>query len=244
MAEKKSDKKVTKKKEEVHEIYEIMKNGKEKIVETKGIIVHEEIDKEGRIKKENKTLRNILIGIGVVFLIIVLIVFIGAAKAHFNYKGVKFNIVKEGQLVLYHTSFPVVYQGKNYNYNIYLRNDPRELDKTIPASGTLTKIQDAVINITQEFDCNGTQMIAIANLQNTFNAIGKAFMRDENASCDPQGRYMYLVVQPGNETSIKQFGPGCYNINIKDCEILPGTERFIAGMLVKINVDLTKNSTK
>ncbi|MCX6750206.1 MAG: hypothetical protein NTZ83_02005, partial [Candidatus Pacearchaeota archaeon] len=63
-------------------------------------------------------------------------------------------------------------------------------------------------------------------------------MRDENASCDELGRYMYIVVQPGEETSVEKFGPNCYNINIKDCEILEGTERFITEMLVKIHSDI------
>jgi len=241
MAERKKAKKENKKKEEVHEIYEVKKDGKESIVETKGII-KENIIRKGEIEKENKLLRNVLIFIGIVFLVLVISVFIGKASTHFKYKDVKFDIVKEGELTLYHTSFPVIYNGTNMVYNIYLRNDPRELEKTVPAKGTLLSIDDAFYSVSQEIECDGKQgrNTAIPNLQNTYNAIGKNFIRDENASCDPQGRYMYIVIQPGNETSIEKFGPNCYNININNCEILEGTERFIAGLLVKINVDLTK----
>jgi hypothetical protein len=166
-----------------------------------------------------------------------LIFFIVNAPNKFDYKGVTFNVVNEGNLVLYHTSFPVAYNGGVADYNIYLRNDPREIAETVPAKGTLLDIQDTVINITQEFNCDGKQMIAIANLNNLYSAIGKKLITDENASCDSLGRYMYVVIQPGNETSVEKFGPNCYNINIKDCEILEGTERFIAGLLVKINLD-------
>ena len=242
MAEKKKAKKESKKKEEVREIYEIEKGGKEKTVEKKGIILDKEVAKKGEIAKENKILRNVLISIGIILLILVLSVFIGKASTHFKYKDVKFNIVKEGELTLYHTSFPVVYNGTNMMYNIYLRNDPRKLNRKVPAKGTLLSIEDTVLNITQETGCDGKEGrgTAIANLINLYGAIGKDIMKDENASCDDLGRYMYINIQPGNETRIDKFGPNCYNINIKDCEILEGTERFIAGLLVKINFDLTQ----
>lgn len=195
------------------------------------------IDKEWQVKKENKLLRNILLFVGGFLIVFALIFFIINAPNKFDYKGVTFNVVNEGDLVLYHTSFPVAYNGGVADYNIYLRNDPREIAETVPAKGTLLDIQDTVINITQEFNCDGKQMIAIANLNNLYNAIGRKLITDENASCDSLGRYMYVVIQPGNETSVEKFGPNCYNINIKDCEILEGTERFIAGLLVKINLD-------
>lgn len=241
MVERKKEKKENKKKEEIHEIYEVEKDGKEKIIETSGII-KEESARRGEVEKENKILRNVLIAIGIVLLIIVLSIFIGRASTHFNYKGVKFDTVKEGELILYHTSFPVMYNGTKMDYNIYLRNDPRELGKTVPAKGTLLSIDDTVINLTQDIGCDGKEGrgTAIANLVNLYGAVGKTIMKDENASCDALGRYMYIVIQPGNETRIEKFGPNCYNINIKDCEILEGTERFIVGMLVKINADLSK----
>jgi hypothetical protein len=214
--------------------------------------VKEIIPKGETFKDENKVLRNILLSLGLFILIVFFIIFaindfslrttgktIGIGT-HFTYKGVKFDMVKEGELIFYHTSFPVIYNGTNNIYNIYLRNDPRDLEKKVPAKGTLTSLDDTVINITQEFDCNGDQIIAIANLVNLYNAIGVTLIRDETAGCDPLGRYRYLTIQPGNKTSIEMVGPNCYNININNCEILEGTERFIVGMLVRINVELSK----
>jgi hypothetical protein len=214
----------------------------------KGMIaggIEEKIPKTESLKKENKILGNIFISIGVFIGVLLIIVLIARASTHFKYKDVKFDMIKEGDLIFYHTSFPVMYNKNSSmsgaatlgSYNIYIRNDPRELEEKVPAKGTLASIDDTVINMTQEFDCNGDQVIAIANLVNLYNAIGKKIMRDENASCDPFGRYMYINIQLGNETSIELFGPNCYNINIKDCEILEGTERFIVGMLVKIHVE-------
>jgi hypothetical protein len=218
-------------------------------------------DNQGGIKEtvpkmetfnENKILRNLILSVGAFVLVSFFIFFAihdfsfratGQAVGigtKFEYKGVKFDMIKEGKLIFYHNSFPVMYNGNSTTYNIYLRNDPRDLEKKVPAKGTLTSLDDTVINITEEFDCDGNQVIAIANLVNLYNAIGVTLIRDETAGCDSLGRYRYLTIQSGNSTNIEMVGPNCYNININNCEILEGTERFIVGMLVKINVEQSK----
>lgn len=236
MVKKRRTKKEATKKEEVCEIFEIEKDGKEKTIESCGI-EKEDISKNVNITRENEILRNVLIGIGIILLIIVLTVFIGKASTHFKYKEVKFDIVKEGELTFYHTSFPVLYNGTNAVYNVYLRSDPRELEKKVLAKGPILSIEDTAINMDEDFNCNGDGVIAVANLVNLYNALGKNVMKDENATCDSQGRYMILNIKSGNSTRIENFGPNCYNIYINNCEILEGTERFMAGMLVKINRD-------
>jgi hypothetical protein len=197
----------------------------------------EKIIKKER-KEENKILKIVLVFIGIFFLCLIVAFFIMRASNHPKYGGLTFNVVQEGQLTFYQTSFPIIYQGGVAEYKIYLRNNPKKLEKEVPFTGEISSIQDTVINITEEFDCNGDGMIAIANIVNLYGAINKKIMRDENASCDELGRYMYIVVQPGEETSVEKFGPNCYSINIKDCEILEGTERFITEMLVKIHSDI------
>jgi hypothetical protein len=199
----------------------------------------EEIKEKKKIKsEEDKVLRFVLLFIGVFFLVLIVSFFVIRQQNNPDYKGLTFNVIQEGEITFYQTSFPVLYQGKVADYNIYLRNNPKELARKVTFEGEIDSIKDTVINITKEFDCDGDQVIAIANLVNLYNALGKDIMADNNASCDELGRYMYIVVQPGEETSIEQYGPSCYNINIKDCEILEGTERFIAEMLVKIHSDI------
>jgi hypothetical protein len=236
MAEKKKVKKSNKKKEEVHGIYEIKKDGETEIVETGGM-VKEEIIKKGQKEEQNKALISILICIGFLLLMVAIYFFAIKSSNQFKYDGVKFTVIKQRQLTFYQTSFPVMYNGSKAVYNIYLRNDPRKLAKEVPVPETPISIDNTVINITQEFDCNGDQVIAIANIVNLYGALGKKIMRDENASCDPFGRYMYIVIKPGNETRIDKVGPNCYNININKCEILQGTEMFITKILVRINSD-------
>jgi hypothetical protein len=227
-----------KSKEKVRELYEIKKDGKEKIVKTEGEIKEEPV-KKGQKANESKILVSILICLG--FLILMVVVYFVASKSatQFKYDGIKFTVMKQGELTLYQTSFPVIYKGNKSVYNIYLRNDPRILDKEVPAPDTPLVIDNTVVNITKEFNCNGDQVIAIANIVNLYGAIGKKIIKDENASCDSAGRYMYLTIQPGNETQIEKVGPNCYNININKCEILEGTERFLTKMLASINSEDT-----
>ena len=158
------DKKVKKddKKEEVHEVYEIKKDGKESIVETQGEIKEEPV-KKGQKLEENKILVSILICLA--FLVLMVAVYFIAAKSatQFKYDGLKFTVMKQGELTLYQTSFPIMYKGNKSVYNIYLRNDPRKVDREVPAPDTPLVIDNTVVNITKEFDCNGDQVIAIAN---------------------------------------------------------------------------------
>jgi len=237
MAKKKKSK--NKKKEKVCEIFKIEKKGKEEIKKVCGE-EKTEISSEEQIKKQNKQLKQIFIGIGIVVLIFILIIFFIKSTTHFTYKGVvDFEIVKEGDLILYQTKIPIIYQGQPAEYNFYLRNDPRKLEKNVPIKGTLLLLNNAVINATGDFNCEGDGIIAIANLVNLYNVLGKNLIKDENASCDSLGRYTFLQIQSGNETSIEKTGPSCYNLNVNNCEILEVTERFIAAILARINIKET-----
>ncbi|MGY4884969.1 MAG: hypothetical protein ACP5NZ_05310 [Nanobdellota archaeon] len=195
----------------------------------------EEQIKKKAIVNENKALKSVLVFIGVFFVVLIITFFILKSSNNPKYGGLTFNIIQEGQLTFYHTSIPVLYNGEVKDYNIYLRNNPRYLKKEVPFNGEIDSIKITAVNITKEFDCEGDQVIAIANLVNVYGAIKKDIMKDENATCDELGRYMYISIQPGEETSVEQIGPNCYNINIKDCEILEGTERFILELLSKYN---------
>lgn len=194
---------------------------------------------KGQIKSENKILRNFLIGIGVFVLIILLgVVFINSIR-YFKYNGVSFNVIKEGEIIFYNSAFPVYspITGKHVaDYNIYIRNDPRRLE-SIPFEGKVklsTPIPKLVINSTG-FDCEGDEIIAVVNFVQIFDALGVKVVKDPDATCDSQGRYMFVKLQPGNVTSIEQTGPACYNFNINNCEILKVTEKFIVETFIEIN---------
>lgn len=223
-------------KEEVCEVFEIAKKGKEEKIKR----VCEEVEKKHatkeQIESQKKTLRNILIGMAIIVLLILGGVYFIGSLRHFEYRGVTGDIIKEGNIIFYQIPFP---KEDNSKYYIYLRNDPRKLD-VIPFDGEidLKKIpffQDGsrrmIINLSDEFDCDEDEIIAIGNMLN-LNALKIRIMRDENATCDDYGRYIYVNVKKADGSGIKQIGPACYELNVADCEILKVTERFMVEIFV------------
>ncbi len=191
--------------------------------------------KKEQIKSENRILKNFFIGIGIVVVVIVLFILIVNSTKNFEYEGVKFKIVREGNLVLYKTLVPVTYQGKKTSYQFYLRNDPRDLGKNIPFEGEVRLAKNLVINSTEDFNCDGDGVIAVANLQILYKLSGINVIKDENATCDPEGKYAFIRLQVGNQTNIEKFGPICYNVNINNCEILKALERLMLEYFIEIN---------
>jgi hypothetical protein len=191
------------------------------------------------IESQNKILKNFFIGIGVIIITILLIfLFINQTK-NFEYEGVEFSIVKfcdtRPCLITYNTKIPVIYQGEEILYNFYLRNDPRKLVTSVPFDGEVVFKNDMFINITFNRGCEGHETIAIVNFLNLYEISGINVIADENTECDSEGNSMFVLIQESNRTSIEQFGPACYNINIKNCEILEGTERFLIDTFVEID---------
>ncbi|GBE19984.1 hypothetical protein BMS3Abin17_00715 [archaeon BMS3Abin17] len=221
------------KKEEVCEIFEVGKEDREETIRVCGTVDSRPATKE-EIEGQNKLLRNVLIGIGLFALIFVIsYIAIGSMKS-FEYKGVEFNIVNEGDLILYQTSVPVNYNGEVVPYNFYLRKDPRILGD-IDFKGELILSEDAVINMTEEFNCDGDEVIAIANLVKLYGLFGVNTIRDDNATCDSEGRYMFIRILPGSKTAIEKTGPVCYDLNVNNCEILDVTERMMLELFIRVN---------
>ena len=187
-------------------------------------------------KKHNKQLRGVLILLGSILLVSLMIFFVINSIRNFEYRNAKFEVVKEKDLIFYKTFFPVYSAtGKHTaDYNIYLRNDPRKL-KDISFDGDMNLLSNMVINSSGDFTCDGDGTIAIANMASTFNFFGTKVIKDANASCDSRGRYMFVQIDESNETSIKQFGPACYELKVSNCEILKVTERFMDEAIVKLN---------
>lgn len=224
--------------EKVCEIFEIEKKGRD--IKEKTLCGTEEkkqISKEDA-KKQEKILRNILIVLAALVLLIFGVVYILHSSNSFTYRGIEGQVVKEGKLLFYSVSFPVNYHGNITSWPVYIRNDPRRLDK-IPFGGEMDfgkKFSDnnyrLVINRTDRFpDCDGDEAIAIGNMIN-LQALGVK-IAEGNVSCDPEGRYMYINIKKGEESKITQIGNACYELDVKDCDILKVTERFMVEMFVR-----------
>lgn len=218
--------------------YEIFKVGKkQKTINVESIVSEKKVSK-GQIKEENKILRNIFILVGGIIVLILIGYLIIENVKEFKYQGISFTTVKfcdiEPCLILYQTTFPVISDGKNAEYNIYLRNDPRKLDK-ITFNGKMNLFGDMVINSTGDFTCDGDGIIAVANMVNFYELLGTNIFKNETLGCDNQNKYTFVQILEGNETKIEQIGFSCYNIEINNCEILEGTERFLIESFIKVN---------
>ena len=198
--------------------------------------------KKTQKQQHNDMLRNMFVTLGIIVILILAFYFIAHSISNFNYKGVDFTIVKEENLIFYQTSLPVSYQGQPTEYNFYLRNDPRKLDD-MSFEGEVEFMPLIVLNSTEDYTCGGYGVIAMANLVNLYTLMGSKVIQDANATCDGQSKYLFLRLQPGNETSIEQFSPTCYNLNINNCEILEVTEKLMVESFVKLNNHLNESAT-
>lgn len=203
------------------------------------------VSREQQIKDEKKTFKIIILTmIGLVLFFLAFFVVVNYT-AKFKVGGVNFEIDTKDLAgkVIYKTSLPVY--GKNEStgklatgiYNLYLRNDPRNLEE-VQFDGKINLKKNMVLNMEKDFSCDGDGIIGIANILNLYGIIGTSVIKDENASCDSQGMYAFVDIKEGNETRIEQFGPACYNIYVKDCEILKATERFMLETLSEVNEEI------
>jgi len=209
----------------------VKKDGKKRL-ETKDTSL---VISKKQIEKENKILRNIFIFIGALFFLFLVSYIVIDSIRGFNYEGVDFEVIKEGDLIFYKTFLPVIHEGKTVPYNFYMRNDPRKL-KDVSFEGEIVFLKNMVLNVTSEnLFCDGDWNIAIANLVNLYDVIGTKTIADETAGCDPEGRYSFLEINEGNVTEVKQVGPSCFEISINNCEVLEATEKLMVEIFVKLN---------
>lgn len=177
-------------------------------------------------KNHKKAIRKVFVAIILFALFFALVYFFLNSTRHFEYKGLTGNVVREGNLIFYQTSLPVNYQGKVVPYNFYMRTDPNELNK-IPFNGSIIFKKNMVINSTGNLSCDGYGIVGVANLVQLYEVLGTKVIRDENASCDHSGNYLFLQIEEGNETRIDQTFGTCYTMQINNCEILAATEKLM-----------------
>ncbi len=221
--------------EKVCEIFKIKKGDKEKTKKVCGTEEQKHSTKK-QIEEQNKTLRKVFIGIGFLIFIIILFVLINYYQTHFEYEGVKFKIVREGKIIFYQTSLPVIYKGELRQYNFYLRNDPRKL-KEIPIKGEIDFKQNMVIELTtEELFCDGDWNLAMGNLQKLYSILTiNLLVNNDSEIYEPKEEYMFITIQLNNNTNIEKVEGNSYNLNVNNCEILKVTERLMIETFIQVN---------
>lgn len=230
----KSKKKVDKKRISGYEVFDI-KDSKGNTKEELAPFVEENKDIQPKEEKhQEKILYYFFITFGIFLILSISLFYIFNSQTSFNYKGIKFNIINQGKITFYNTQFHKSFNNKNINYNIFLRNDPRVLEK-VPFEGGINISHLLFVNVGNNLACNGYGTIAIANMAQIFGFMGTKLVTVDNSNetCDKSGRYLFLRVQSSNRTDVEEFSPNCYNLNVKNCEVLKPTERFILEYYLK-----------
>ena len=191
---------------------------------------------EGLIPEHEKIFKTTLLIMASFIVLFFVVMYLYSHSNDFSYKNVHFTRVKQGRLIFYKTTYPLYANGQKIaNFDLFLRTEPQKLGENVPFKGNFEFKRNMVLNMTGDFNCQGDGVIAVANLVRFLNSAGTKVIRDENASCDPYVRYVYLNIKPGNKTEVIENSPACYEITINGCQILQGTERFILEGLVKLN---------
>lgn len=234
--DKKEDKKINSTEgEEVCETFEVTDNkGKEKIVKTCGTMPKKHADKE-ELKNQTRQLKILLIVIGGIVLFLVGGYLVMKSMQTYEYGGRSYDTVIEGNLILAHTSFPL-YSSMTGNhiadYNVFIRNDPRKLNREVEFEGEIVLTDLTVLNVTGDFNCDGDGVISIANMNQMLDIIGSKVVQDPNTTCEKGGRrYTYIEIKEGEENKVIQTDESCYDFIVKDCEILKVTEKFMVEIL-------------
>jgi hypothetical protein len=173
----------------------------------------------------------------VVFIVFLVTFFVYNSLRTFEYRDMTFHILNEGDVTFYESKFPIFSMTGDHvsDYSVYIRNDPRNL-RDMEFNGDIVLRDYLVLNTTQPFTCDGFGAISIANLVDIYRFMGIKVMKDPNAGCDENGRYVFVSVEEATEnetSSIEQFGPACYKLKVSNCEILDVTEKFIIESLDK-----------
>ncbi len=214
----------------------------------KKIKIEKEVKKEGssNLDSYNKQFKAIL-GIMVVLIAIALLSYwIIQANKNFEYNGLKFYKEKEGTNLFYKSLLGFVTAwGEEVPFILRLKNDPRELAK-IPIDGDIRLNKEAIISLSPEIaDCPHMYSTLV-----DFGIILKAFgvtasgattdadyARENNATladCRSSLNKTVIVMQEGNKTQISQekiIFKNCYVIEIANCEVREGFERFILNFI-------------
>ncbi len=184
-------------------------------------------------------------GIGILLLAGVVFWLVFSTLGTFVYHGLAFSVEKLGNnLVVYHYVYTFKdSEGQLSRYNVYLREDPRK--NTVPVLGEISYPQHLIrlsIDSTNLQKCEDGS-IAISELSaflknNEFEIkVGSPDLDKANQAnvsvvdCETHPRDSVILVTESNQTAIIK-NDMCYRIEVNNCEILPGVEKFIVQSLI------------
>jgi hypothetical protein len=191
-------------------------------------------------KKFDKEAAMIIAGIAILAIVFLAFYFGFRNLGKVNYEGLSFTPERFGKLIVYHYAYMFNSStGQMYEYNLYLRVNPKE--NTVPISGeeiefSLGKANYISINAT-DLKCDDT-IAASASLaefmrNNMLTVKGATPNYDEAkannitfATCENITKSPVIMIKPGTETKVT-IEKNCYTIEVANCEIRAAIEKFI-----------------
>jgi len=207
--------------------------------------------KKRKSKNEKRLEKELLYILGFMVFLVILFVFASSVFKGFNtfeYEGMTFTKERLGEIPLYHYYY--LFTNKNnvlVQYNLYLRNDPRE--NNIPVIGDeifLKKNKAIYITVEKDDNLNNCPygVLGISNLVSFLNDNdyvtegGNPNFHDAKANnetwvtCETHKYNPVVKILKGDSSKISIEG-NCYNIEVANCEeFLPATEKFTLEILI------------
>lgn len=184
----------------------------------------------------------IIAAIIILALIIVCIKLILSTK--FDYAGLEWKKIREGQIDFYRTEVPVFDSfGVVTGYvPLNLRSDPRKLQDINLSSGRIRFLKDSITYIsvgpeTELCEDNAITIVGLGALflsrigiRNKVASNNETHARDQGISfvdCDNSYFNTVILLNQGEENKINQKKENCYQITYKECQdMIRVTERF------------------
>lgn len=209
--------------------------------------VVEAVSEKVQERKLEKELLSVLIFMGVLVFIFIIASSFFKSLNTFDYNGLSFQKQRLGEIpVYYHNYVFKALNGKIINYNLYLRNDPREID-SIPVEGDsihLDQGKAVFVSVDPEklSPCfYGT--LAIASISgflkdNQFGVQGgnsdfwnAGLKRQDWVTCENHKSNPVIEFAEGNETKI-DVSVNCIKVYVNNCEVLQAAERLELEILI------------
>lgn len=192
-----------------------------------------------KLDNHDRQLKYILVIIGIIiFFIFVTYLYVNSTYK-FKFLGLNFEEVEISDANWYYTNVNIIQDtGESYNYELYLRNDPRDLNLSLEPVRYI-RSNTTYITYSANFDnCSVVGMAPFLELGKFLGGIGvnaKSALADENLSlesgfpyvtCENTKNNTVILFESGEKTEVVQEN-NCYRVKVANCEFNKATEIFI-----------------
>jgi hypothetical protein len=201
------------------------------------------IKKGKKIDSQSHQLKWVLIVVAIAFIAFLGTYFYFTTPSTFEYAGLKWEKIDYSGLKMYHSIFPIF----GNDFNMYLRNDPRE--NNIPVNASFLIYPHVIIALEPDAgNCYGASLgqltlgqflgaakpaVKKIDVAITDKATADA-MNVLYADCKDAVGKTVILIQKSESPSIEQQG-NCYIVNVGECENTKAIEKFILAVVAQAN---------